>query len=502
MAVNMILDYRSLVTQVELDGFHTLGDIMDWAGMVGDATNQACLRGAFCRTLGAANDTLPRLLGLASHAEFEQIVNLVELVDEGVRTPPNFIQKGQLANVGLVCRIKVGMVPLFQAPVAAPAAPPAIAPLVAAPALGVTLRKVRLSHVIRQGDDSKIELMSERDIQIAHARWETVNGMGCKPDPEEAATDGQLTALQHLVRSSLAPAVDFAVWGPHGTRTERRLRLSGQVFKPDGTFHTVEINGPPTLAHWHASYDVFATAAVMLDIIDLGTLAAYRTFITRMHSRFGPQCWLLIYQAESRFRFEHWQRTQRDVHAKHELAAAAGGTTPYVITRPWNFAMMAGQADAAWWNKEALEPALMMMARSATIGNFIAGDAPIAKASQSWHVQPPNQAWEEHASKKPRKSNTDDKASFKDGSFMSNRRGTELCKDFQTGGCGASLFGTQCPKNRSDSHQCANCLSSQHGKSACKAPTGRVKSDSGKGGKDKGGKGKGNKGKGSGKYSW
>ena len=151
--------------------------------------------------------------------------------------------------------------------------------------------------IARQGDSTEIELVKDEIVSEGHVRWEKIYGIGQRPDPEEECNLQQLTCLNHLIVTGQPPTVDFAVWGPHGLRIERKLRLSGQVFAPDGTLRSVEIAGPPDVNVWMASYDVFATGAIMLNVLDLGILLQYRKMIHRFHTRYGSQaksCQLLL----------------------------------------------------------------------------------------------------------------------------------------------------------------------------------------------------------------
>ena len=74
----------------------------------------------------------------------------------------------------------------------------------------------------------------------------------------------------------------YYVW-PVGSQTFT------QVFAADGTLRTVEIAGPPDINVWSSSFDVFATGAIMLDILDLGVILKYRKMIHRYHTRYGSQ---------------------------------------------------------------------------------------------------------------------------------------------------------------------------------------------------------------------
>jgi len=87
-----------------------------------------------------------------------------------------------------------------------------------------------------------------------------------------------------------------------------------------------------------------------------------------------------------------------------------------------------------------------------------------------------------------------------DGAFRTNRTGYTLCAGWQNGTCTTSYNGVICGADPNKRHQCAKCLSADHGSShpvAC-ARTPKESASAGRfpnqGGKGKGKKGKGKKG--------
>ena len=72
-------------------------------------------------------------------------------------------------------------------------------------------------------------------------------------------------------------------------RLERKLKLMGTRMNSDGTFSPLELVGPPNLDLWDQSYDLFCNAMVMLDVLDLGVLHAYRKLIHGLHASLGSQ---------------------------------------------------------------------------------------------------------------------------------------------------------------------------------------------------------------------
>ncbi len=319
-------------TTDELLALNTFGQVLDWAGVDGSPGDAATCRGALLTALGAGLDTQPRVFGVIPAMDFDAVVNGIQIqvtrmvdgqpVQETV--PPNLTQRGAMTLTGLICRCKAGMGGQAQ-PVAQPASAP---PLQGGPP-STALRKIKLGQVLRQADETEIEVAPETLMSTGYARWEQLHGIGSRPAPECDVTIEQLTALAHLLTSGAVPYCDFAIWGPHGHRLERKMRLSGSVFTSDGSLRNIEVAGPPTVDVWDASFMVMRTGAIMLDAIDLGVLDAYSSLIRRFHTRYGPSCWLLLYQADTRFRLEHLERVRRLVRDRHELAVTAGGTTPY-----------------------------------------------------------------------------------------------------------------------------------------------------------------------------
>ena len=382
----------AFMTQQELYALLTLEQVMDYAQIpAGDPTDPSNLRGAFLLATGATETALPRIFGVIPEDVFDGVINAIAIaaappVANTPAAPPvpaNLFQRGNLITVGLICRMKTGLLDSLVSQLAAAGGAP-LALLPPPPtALVPASSKIKLGLVARQGDDTEVTIVDDSVMSAGTARWEHIFGVGKRPNPDAEATDTQITCLKFMVDAGQAPTVDFALWGPHGHRMERKFRLSGVVFDKDGHLRTVEIAGPPTLAVWLLSWEVFVTACVMLNIFDLGTLLAYKTLILTLHSRYGPQVWLLLYQADTRFRQEHLVRMKRRLAFDHDKAVAAGGTTAYDKDRPWDLAMSEGTEDKGWWNHEFTEPAVMLLARTANMDSIISNDAPIqAAASQ------------------------------------------------------------------------------------------------------------------------
>ena len=173
-------------------------------------------------------------------------------------------------------------------------------------------RLVKMSSLISQADESTVEEMSVQDFGAAVAKWQVTYGTG-RPDPELEPGADQLAALRKLVKEGQPPYAVFAIFGPHSHRLQRRMRMNGCKFATDGTITPIEITGPNSLDAWRGSYDLWANAMLMLNIIDLGPLDSYRKTIEQLHSSLGASAWPFIYQCDVRARLERLVRLQVDV---------------------------------------------------------------------------------------------------------------------------------------------------------------------------------------------
>ena len=165
--------------------------------------------------------------------------------------------------------------------------------------------KMKMTHVLDQADETEFMVEPEE----TRAKWVTqyVSLTGGLPPEEEEPSMEQLSALSRRVFSLKgAPYADFSVWVPYGKKALRTARFRSYVATLEG-FVTKELAGPTNFEMWQASYRVYRTAMVMLNITPLAHLNAYETHIEKM-VRFYPGCWHLIVQADDRARSEHLTR--------------------------------------------------------------------------------------------------------------------------------------------------------------------------------------------------
>ena len=204
--------------------------------------------------------------------------------------------------------------------------------------------------------------------RLAQERRVERQKMGDYPRPEEDVTPEQLAALRALFVGSAAvrgPDSVGTVWGPYGHRIQRKLRFSGQVLGAQGVLQTVQLYGPPTVCEWQTCcWAIFKTGSIVLQELSPSTLDLWEKVVTNHASRYGPETWALIYQAEVTARLEHMCR-RRDGAAARVQATAAGGDLPFLPDSPWEWVFRETAHDTRFWRAELEEPALLIKAQVA-----------------------------------------------------------------------------------------------------------------------------------------
>ena len=102
--------------------------------------------------------------------------------------------------------------------------------------------------------------------------------------------------------------VEFSIFGPHGTRLKRRMKLSEYTVNREGKNTLIEVVGPPDIDCYLQSAAVMHTMIEMFNCIDRITWVLYVERIERYAKRYTDKCWCLLYQTDTRARGEHAPR--------------------------------------------------------------------------------------------------------------------------------------------------------------------------------------------------
>jgi hypothetical protein len=301
----------------------------------------------------------------------------------------------------------------------------------------------------------------------------------------------QLSASADLIKHNSC-YVDMAIWGPHGIRIQKAMKVSGLIMSPGGELVQHEYKGPPDFEHWQACWEVYQTAMIMLDACAPPYLIAYSALIGHYAKRYGARCWALIYQMETRFRRETMERGRRRASAELDKAIVAGQTHDFDPARPWEYIFRKAADEHRYWHQNVEEPAMLIITGKFSTDGFLDGDAPISSSSHAHlatHGTPglalggggggkgtPRQALPDYrppAQAPPQKRKAiEDRPGSKQhnvsgGRFTTNRSGNSLCMSFNSGNCTGTAGNIMCPVDSPRRHNCSLCLSPDHGAHAC-----------------------------------
>ena len=484
----------------ELQAIVDVNTLADWAGLSDAAAQGDAPRASLFTHMGdpAFGASHFRMLASVSPTSFANVLAGWQL--NGAPPPILATAAAQLMydTSRRMCQLEPWPSQALQA--AAQAAAVAAQPVVPAPVRAGTM--VKLSQVLDQTLDSEAPYLPDPEVVRMHARYVTV--MGEPPTPEAAVTEDQLAALFHVIQAGRVPYCDFSLFGSHGTRLLRRLKLKGMSLDAAGQFKTVELFGPSDIALWETCWEVFTTACVMLDTVDRATLARYARRINHYSRRYGSQVWHALYQSDVRARSEEWPRMRIAAITEHNRLLALGQPSTFNPANPWGKSLAMVLDSAEWWRREVEEPCLMILAKLTTMSDVVDGDAPIAppptKVQATGHprqqlpppLQPP--PGKGNATLTPRTPRLPTQSRIRVG-FSTDAAGLALTNRSGKQICPAYLAGTCTTPNCPSAHQCNRCLQPYHicgTPGACSAPLRGSGCGKGKGSK---GKGKSSKGK-------
>ena len=177
---------------------------------------------------------------------------IIECIGEWVKkkSPPP-LQQSRLARFINVVRLKSGLEPEDLLPVTPPQATPTSDPQVLAELARFTTDraksedeftvKVKTGQVLDQGSDQEVPMLpTEKLLEVRRKYLET---MGGPPLQRAEVTDSQITALHFRDKGGQAPFADFGIWGPFGTRAERKRKFTSYVLSTNGSWQPVEVAG-------------------------------------------------------------------------------------------------------------------------------------------------------------------------------------------------------------------------------------------------------------------
>lgn len=301
----------------------------------------------------------------------------------------------------------------------------------------VQARKLKLSSIIDPTLDAEIQYLTQAEVADMYKKYS--QRYGDHPSPDTEPTVDQLSGLAQLLKTQSLPYVDMSIFGPYGRRALRRaVFTSYSLNAATGEWTKAEAPGPDCLATWEQSYKTYKVAMLLLEAADSERLEAYCDHIRDMHQQFGSDAWGIICRADVRMRSEFQDRIRRTLSE----APAYG----YTHAAPWSAVYAASIKQSEFWAKEVATPATLLLARNKALPANPGDSSP-----------EPVQTTSPKKGKKRKYEGEDlSKWDSAQGCYSHNRKGIQICKNFNPAKCGNGRPQSRCANNRS--HQCNLCL--------------------------------------------
>jgi hypothetical protein len=488
-------------TSEEMADWANASDALSWAGFSGGPDSDETPEASWLAHLGYERSTSLREFGAIPEADY--VAELAEWLFDGRR--PALALRTRARQAGHAARVFLGIdytvhqqKAMNQAEVdhnreiewyrAQPGAGSSAQPLVGTPVpavpTGPPSRLVNFRDISDSGRSDQVAVLDFAAMEDMRTHYKKVTLSRRGPPDGMEPTAEQMSTLCALLRETSAPYTDFALWGPNGNRTLRKILSTGLMFGPDGTLQRLSYSGPHSFEQWKICWKVYEVAMIMADAATPPVLTAYAAHVESMAKQFGPTCWAVLYQAENRFRRERLEYLRRSESDSLNASIVAGGLTAFDPTKPWERCYDIAPDQFHWWNKEVTIPCLMMVSKARAAGFFLEGDSAISntdaahiataagsaaypgleggRQAPAQHPPPggkpqrvPDASTPGPPKKKAKKGVNHE---VKDGLYVSNRSGLNLCRGWQTGTCSAP--------NCQYAHQCAKCLTKAHGASS------------------------------------
>ena len=434
-------------TQDELNGLSTLADVAAWAGTDGGVDEE------LMKALG--KPTKLRDIAFINRAVWDRTVGALDLVDQPAtdtdretRRSLTPTEESRVEIFRRVCLLRLGIQPDqpgasgLPALTVVPSGPGRATPPTSAMQAASPTRKLKLSSVVDPTLDAEITHIEAAELENLYADYRAK--YGAHPSQDVDPTADQLSGLQQLLRARALPYVDLSIWGPFGLRSLRKQVFTSYILNAStGEWSKKEAPGPPDIVSWEKSFRTFRCAMLLLQAIDPERIEAYMEHIKELHNRFGTECWGLIYKADVRMRSEQMERVKRDLEAAPQHG--------YSSANPWSAVFFAATKDMEFWSKEVVIPGTLLLARGNKPGKS-------RKRSDSSDTGPTSTPRKSSSAKKKKKYKGDDLSVWDaaDKIYTRNRKGFEICRNYNTGKCGSDKPQGKCPNKRS--HQCNKCM--------------------------------------------
>ncbi len=346
---------------------------------------------------------------------------------------------------------------------------------------------LKMSSLIDQADDSELLPPSNAELNKWHQNYVAI--MGSQPDEAEEPSPNQLAALfKRVFVNDHPPYCDFGVWLPFERKMSKSHRF--RVFTPlgDGSFLQKDLPGPASFQAWMASWRVFKTACLMLNVATLSAMETYSRHMEKLVLQW-PTAWGLIAAADDQARAEKMSRLRRTILLDQSL----GRQVPrdWDPGAPWSCIFCELVKEVSFWNEKVHIPAAAWTAAGGKGAPVVAAESAVMNvlpgvthhgdhvekepenkkraANRERRLAKRKRIAEEREELKTLKSGHVGKGSSKGKTKSKDQSGKPLCFSWASGSgvCGKVPAGGECLGSIKRAHKCRICLSPSHQDAAC-----------------------------------
>ncbi len=232
---------------------------------------------------------------------------------------------------------------------------------------------LKMSNLIDQADDSELLPLSNAELNKWHQNFVAI--MGSQADEAEEPSPNQLAALfKRVFLNDHPPYCDFGVRLPFERKMSKAHRF--RVFTPlgDGSFLQKDLPGPASFQAWMASWRVFKTACLMLNIATLSSLETYSRHVEKLVLQW-PSAWGLVAAADDQARAEKMAMLRRSILLDQLL----GRQMPRDGDpgAPWSCVFVELTKDVTFWNEKVHIPASAWMAAGGRGAPVVASESAV-----------------------------------------------------------------------------------------------------------------------------
>ena len=339
---------RATPTDAEIADLRTIQSIATWAGGEARSVEQPFLQ-ILEQTAPKSRSPSP----ITTDVEWDALLAEVRVGEEGAKRPLTLMAKMTLRLFIRTARLVAGVDDVSNNYVSEYIS----SRLIPKSPAKEEQRTIKLSQVLDQSSDDTAPVLSPEAVKAFYAAYKAI--FKRLPPPATECTVDQLSAVLFRLKSGVPPYEDFSVFGPYGSRLNRRLKMKGLQLRSDGELHTVEIFGPPGIHEWIKSFELLTTALVGFEAVSLGALLDYQGHIQELHDEHGLTTWSLLYQADVRCRLELMERIRRSLSPEDEA------------DQPWDAVFRIAIEDQKFWRREFEKPALLVLTKAGRLNEFV-----------------------------------------------------------------------------------------------------------------------------------